>query len=250
MFIIGKVLAALVLPPGIFVLLGIAGAALAIKGKRRAAAWISGTNAILIYALSTGLAASLLIAPLENAYPPIGGMAGAKAIVVLGGGFNGMAPERGGAGSLTPTSTQRASYAFELSREYGLPLVFSGGAAYDSPGSGSEAEAAGRLWRSYGVPADRITLEIESRDTRENASGVAAMAGNGPFVLVTSAFHMPRAVLSFERAGIAVIPAPTDYRAKRSRFTFTDFMPGAEKLEDSRMSLHEYIGLAYYRLTM
>jgi len=249
MFIVGKVLAALLLPPGIFIVLALISAVLAIKGKKRISALIAAANALLIYALSTGIVSSLLISPLEDRYPPIGAIADARAIVVLGGGLNDSSPERGGSGSLTPVSSMRAAYGFELARTCSLPLLFSGGAAYDSPRGGSEAEAAGRLWRSFGVPAERIMMETESKDTRGNALSVASVAGKGPFVLVTSAFHMPRAVLSFRKAGVEVIPAPTDYRAKRSPITFTDFLPDAWKLECSRMALHEYAGILYYILT-
>jgi len=61
---------------------------------------------------------------------------------------------------------------------------------------------------------------------------------------------MPRSVLAFERQGISVMPAPTDYRAKRSPYSWSDFMPDTSRLDTSRLALHEYIGIAYYRLTM
>ena len=100
MFIIGKILAALVFPPGIFIALAAACAILAIKNKRKAAAIVAILDALLLYALSTGAVSSLLIAPLENGYPPIIASDDARAIVVLGGGYNDSSPERGGAGSL------------------------------------------------------------------------------------------------------------------------------------------------------
>lgn len=249
MFIVGKILAALVFPPGIFIVLAVVCAVLAIKDKKKAASIVAILDAFLLYALSTGVISSLLIAPLENKYPPIMASDGAQAIIVLGGGFNDSSPERGGAGSLTPVSSMRASYGFELSRKFGLPLLFTGGGYYDARGRGNEAEAAGAAWLAFGVPKDRISLETASEDTKGNAAGVASLAGKGPFVLVTSAFHMPRAVLAFHKAGITVLAAPTDYRAKRSSFTFTDFLPDTWKLECSRSALHEYVGILYYILT-
>lgn len=99
---------------------------------------------------------------------------------------------------------------------------------------------------SFGVGGNNITLETKSKDTAGNAIGVAEIAGPGPFVLVATAFHMPRAVISFKKAGITVLPAPTDFRAKRTPLTLTDFLPDTWKLECSGMALHEYVGMLYY----
>jgi uncharacterized SAM-binding protein YcdF (DUF218 family) len=249
MFILGKILAALTLPPGIFIMLAAVSALLALRGKKKAAAIVCIANALAVYALSTVFVSSILVSPLENKFPPVAARADAKAIVVLGGGYLDLSPERGGEGSLTSTSEMRAVYGLELEREYGLPLVFTGGKGLDSSLTGSEAEAAAGLWRRLGVDAAKITIETESVDTRGNAERVYALGGPGPFLLVTSAFHMPRAVLAFEKAGARVIAAPTDYRAKRGRASWVDFLPGAGSLELSWMALHEYIGLLYYRLT-
>ena len=248
MLIIGKILAALAFPPGLFILLAILCALLAFKGKKRAAVVVAIANAFLLYALSIPLIAGLLALPLENKYPPLFAKEDARAIVVLGGGYVEMSPEYG-LGALSMDSEKRAIYGMELSRAYDLPLIFSGGAAYDSKQPGTAAEAAGRLWRTLGVDRDRITLETKSLDTKGNAREVAGVTGNGPFILVTTAMHMPRSVLAFEKAGLRVYAAPTDYRAKRTPITLSDFFPDASALEVSRFALHEYVGLLYYRLT-
>lgn len=248
MLIVGKILAALFFPPGIFILLALLCALLVHKGRKKAASAIALASAILLYTLSTPLVSGLLALPLENKYPPLLFQSDAQAIVVLGGGFLELSPEYG-AGALAADSEKRAVYGMELSRAYGLPLLYSGGAAYDSKLPGTAAEAAGRLWRSLGLAADRITLETASLDTRGNARGVAEVAGEGPFILVTTAMHMARSVLSFERAGVKVYPAPTDYRVKRTSLTFSDFLPDAYSLDTSRFALHEYVGFVYYRLT-
>jgi uncharacterized SAM-binding protein YcdF (DUF218 family) len=249
MFIVGKILAALVFPPGLYVALGIVCCLLAWRGRRKAAMVVAASSAALLYLLSTGLVANLLLAPLENAYPPLSSAQGARAVVVLGGGYNDLSPEYG-RGVLTPISEKRAVYGLELADRYGLPLVFSGGKGLDSGTAGSEAEAAGDLWRRLGVSADRISLETESVDTKANARGVVSLAGKGPFLLVTSAFHMPRAMLAFEKTGASVIAAPTDYRVKRRAAGWVDLLPDTYQLDLSRTALHEYVGLLYYRLTM
>jgi uncharacterized SAM-binding protein YcdF (DUF218 family) len=250
MFYIGKILAAFVFPPGLFVLIAALATLFILLGHRKTAAIIAGILALIIYACSTTALANLLVFPLENSFPPIADKGDAKEIVVLGGGYNDRSPETGMGGSLAPAAEKRAIYGLELSRLYNLPLIYSGGIGFDVRSEGSEAEAAQRLWLSLGVEKNRITIENESLDTKGNASGVAVLSKGEALILVTSAFHMPRAMLSFERAGLRAIAAPTDYRAKRSALTWADFLPDTSKLEVTRLALHEYIGLLYYHLTL
>lgn len=250
MFIIGKILAAIFFPPGLLILLAIVLIFLVRLGKRKAAYIIAAALAVIAYFLSTCVFSSLLILPLENEYKPLADARAASAIVVLGGGYNDHSPEYGTLGSLLPVAEKRAIYGLELARKYDLPLIFSGGKGYDSRAAGSEASSAERLWLSLGFDKQRITIETESLDTKGNASGIEEIAKGRNVLLVTSAFHMPRAMLSFEKVGIHAIPAPTDYRAKRSALTWADFLPDASRLDVSRLALHEYLGILYYRLTL
>lgn len=250
MFIIGKILAAIFLPPGFFILLSLFFIISVHVGMKKLASILAGLLVCLTYALSTCAFSSFLLLPLENKYLPLFSAGQASVIVVLGGGYNDLSPEYGTSGSLMPVAEKRAIYGLELSRKYDLPLIFSGGRAFDSRVDDSEASAARRLWLSLGFDKRRITLETESLDTKDNAAGVKTLVPGQNVVLVTSAFHMPRAILSFEKAGIKAVPAPTDYRAKRSTLTWADFLPDAAHLEISRLALHEYIGILYYRLTL
>jgi uncharacterized SAM-binding protein YcdF (DUF218 family) len=250
MFIIGKIFAYLLFPPGLFVLLAFAAAILAWRGKKKSCLAISLLLCLASYSLSTCICTNFLLENLEDRYPPLSVKPNAAAIVVLGGGYNEASPEYGMRGALLPVAEKRAIYGLELARAYDLPLVFSGGKGFDATVEGSEAEAAKRLWLSLGFDPKRIYIETESLDTKGNASGVAAYAKGKDIILVTSALHMPRSVMAFEKAGIIVIPAPTDYRAKRSPFAWTDFLPDASRLEATRFALHEYAGILYYRLTL
>lgn len=249
MLVVGKILAGILLPPGLFALVMALAILLSIKGKRRACAIALAIGILLLYALSTNTGASLLARPLEDAYPPLSETGDANAIVVLGGGYLEDSPERGNSGALEAISTKRAAYGLELSRRFGLPLVYSGGHSYDSSRAGSEAEAAGLFWKSLGAPEGSFRLEKESQDTKANAAGVRRLAGSGPIVLVTSAVHMPRALLAFSKAGIRAIAAPTDYIAKRTPLGLSDFLPSGAGLMDCSFALHEYVGYLYYWLT-
>lgn len=250
MFIIGKILAYLLLPPGLFFLLAVAVFYFAFRKKNGVAYLLTALLSLLIYFFSTPVCSNFLIKPLEDKYPPLLARTNASAVVVLGGGYNEVSPEYGKLGALTPTAEKRAVYGLELARSYNAPLIFTGGKGFDATVAGSEAEAARRLWLSLGYDPKLIEIETESLDTRGNASGVAKLAKGRSVILVTSAMHMPRSVFAFQKAGIAVIPAPTDYRAKRSPISWTDFLPDASELDAVRFALHEYIGIAYYRLTM
>ena len=97
-----------------------------------------------------------------------------------------------------------------------MSLVYSGGASFAVTTKWSEAEAARRLWQNLGVPKTRITMENESLDTKMNALGLAGFVQGKRVILVTSTFQVPRSMLLFLKAGVDAVPAPTEYRAKRS----------------------------------
>jgi len=99
-----------------------------------------------------------------------------------------------------------------LHRLYTLPILLSGGQVFSD--TGSEAEIARRVLRSLSVPGEMIYVETHSRTTGQNARYSAEILRREGFahpILVTSAFHLPRAVLNFEKEGVAVTPYPTDF---------------------------------------
>jgi uncharacterized SAM-binding protein YcdF (DUF218 family) len=250
MFLLGKILGVLAFPPGLFLSLALLAVLLLVLKRRKTAILVAALDFLALYFLSTTAVASLLIAPLENKYPPLADASGAQVVIVLGGGYNDVSPEYEGQPALAPESEKRAIYGLELSRRYKLPLIYSGGASFANTTKGSQAEAAERLWQSLGVPSSSIALETASFDTKTNASGVAALTKGKRGILVTSAFHMPRSMLSFQRMGMDVVAAPTDYKAKRSSLTWADYLPNVSAMETSAAALHEYVGLPVYRLSL
>jgi uncharacterized SAM-binding protein YcdF (DUF218 family) len=249
MFELGKYLAALAFPPGIILVLLLLSLLLAARGKRKPAIITGSIAAALLYLLSISPIADLLIAPLEDRYASLTGSPKAGTIVVLGGGSVLHSPEYSGHAALIESGATRAAYGARLSRELTLPIVYSGGAPLRDSGTETEAEAAKRFLTGIGIAPDMILIENKSNDTRENAAFIAGMGLPRPVILVTSAFHMPRSVLAFKKAGMEVIPAPTDFRRNREAYRLIDFMPSAIWLEQSALALHEYIGLVYYMLT-
>lgn len=179
--------------------------------------------------------------------PPLRGheAAQAQAIVVLSAGFNANAPEYGGP-TVDAFALQRLRYAARLARETGLPVLVAGGPVRDVEATLASMMAA-TLERDFGV-APRWREE-RSTDTHENAVFAAEIlreAGVSRVLLVTHAWHMPRAQAAFERAGLAVTPAPTG-RSDRPRSAFA-LLPSAGALRQSYYALHELAGGLWYRL--
>jgi uncharacterized SAM-binding protein YcdF (DUF218 family) len=105
------------------------------------------------------------------------------------------------------------------------------------------------LARSLGVDPESLIVFDRPLDTGDEAREVYALLGATPFVLVTSAYHMPRAVLLMERAGAHPIPAPTAQRVWAGPMrSVRGFLPGARGLRKTELALHEYVGLLATRL--
>jgi uncharacterized SAM-binding protein YcdF (DUF218 family) len=168
----------------------------------------------------------------------------ADAIVVLGGGRRSGRGEDGGRDALNPETHERLRHAARLHRESGLPVLVSGGSPGALPGRRSEAELmAAVLRQDLGVTPR--WLEGTSRNTCENAIHVRQRLQQSEvqrIVLVTQALHMPRALACFQRTGLTVDPAPTDFRGPTGDpLRLLDFLPRVEALETSRFALREWL---------
>jgi len=217
---------------------------------------VSGTCYIFIFLLSTQAFSDLLLRPLENAYPALSENINSdfpQAIVVLGGGTIQGSPEAGKNDTLASDAMKRAVYGYTLFNKFNVPVIFSGGRVFNHYNE-SEADAAGRLYESLGLPSQWFIAEGESRNTWENAKETAKLTINDEslkqVILVTSAYHMKRSVYCYEKNGIKVIPAPTDYKIQRGRrYDFFSFMPSNAGLNNTWIALHEYFGLLYYKIS-
>ena len=253
MLLFGKLLASLILPPGGIAVTTVLALIFLVKKAKRPAVVFTCLSLFQLLLYSSIGFADAIVTPLEIAYPafsqpPSTQASGAIAIVVLGGGSRASSPDYGG-GGLEPEAIARAAYAIQLSRRLDLPLLFSGGKPGRDTTAESEAESARRFWIGLGIDPGRITVEGLSRDTAENALYTKKTVGKGPVILVTSAWHMPRAMLAFKRQGIVAIPAPTDYTRDFGQRSFYDYLPSIKAMSICRLALHEYLGLAWYYLT-
>jgi uncharacterized SAM-binding protein YcdF (DUF218 family) len=224
--------------------LGILGLAIA-RSHFRSGTSLSLFALIGLYVLSTPLASRSLLQTLEDPYSDPAKDRAAGAIVVLGGGSNFRAPEYG-AETVSAETLERLRYAVHLHRRTGKPLMLSGG----SPtGAGSsEGEQMKSALRDFGVTARWI--ESSSNNTLESArltKTTLKQAGIDRIYVVTHAWHIPRAKMAFQNAGVQVVPAPTAYTASPP-LLLPDFFPSAAGLKDSYAFFHEIAGIAWYRL--
>lgn len=114
-----------------------------------------------------------------------------------------------------------------------------------------DAAASIRFFEAFGIPRERLIAETTSRNTDENAQNsreLLASEGLGPCLLITSAFHMPRSVGLFRKAGIDVTPWPVDYRTSGNLPVTLDFTQPTLNSQQMATALREWVGLAAYRM--
>ena len=230
--------------PTVFISLSLLGALLALAW-RRFGLGLALASSLCLFVAATPAASSFLLRRLETAVPAHPDLAAAQAIVVLGGDIR-----TGGAevpDTLGPLSLERVVFAVEAYRQLHLPVFVTGGREAD----GHEAVGvlmAAALRSDFGVPV--AAVEDRSRSTWENAVYTAQLLrprGVATVVLVSHAWHLPRALWSFERAGLKALPWPAP-RASLRLDRPGDFLPRIRALVDSFDALHELIGGLYYRL--
>jgi len=223
------------------------------KGKPARILFISGSSVLLIFSLP--VTTHILLRGLEGRYPPVPVYEQASAVVLLGGCTVGKIPPR--IYVETNINADRFFHAIRVFREtYSPKLVLTGGLIeFTSNDTIPEAPAMFEFLNEFfGIDTADVILEYEARNTRENAvyaKMALEQAGFGTdIILVTNAYHMPRSVAIFKKAGFErVIPAPTGY-LENERLSLKPFawLPNPMCLLKSSIALHEYYGLVVYRI--
>lgn len=229
------------LPPGIFIvaLFALAWYAWKRRGERRIAALLFALT-FVFYLLCTSVVAERTLGWLEQAYLPPAEPAG-DVIIMLGGGAMPDSPDVDGVGALCSSPANRLLTAVRLQRKLGVPILLSGGQVYED--TGAEAKIARRILIDLGVPESKILVETRSINTTQNArysADILRAQGLTQPILVTSAFHMKRAVLNFKKQGIDVVPYPADYQVTHHPvFHYTKLRPQTEALLNNVTVLQE-----------
>lgn len=180
---------------------------------------------------------------------PNGQHQAADAIVILGGGTYFHAPEYAGQDTISEAALVRLRYGAKLQRETGKPILVTGGKPLGNSVSEAQQMRAS-LEQDFQVPVRWI--EDASDNTFENARysfQTLQKAGIKKIYLVTHAWHMPRSADVFRRAGFEVVEAPTAFTT-RYRTDLFAFLPNAGALHNSKIFVHEVIGLLWYRVRL
>ena len=204
----------------------------------------------LLWLISTPYFAEGALRLLEARTAALGGKPpAADAIVILGHGTYFHAPEYAGQDTVNGSTLLHLRYGAKLQRETGHPVLVSGGKPQDNELSEAQQMRA-VLEQEFRVPVRWI--EDASNNTFENARysfQTLQKAGIRRIYLVTHAWHMPRAAHAFRHAGFEVVEAPTGFTT-RHRINLLAFLPRAESLRDSKIFVHEVIGLLWYRVKL
>jgi len=252
-FVLSKVLGFFALPSNDMLSLGLVGLALTGTRFRRAGQRLMTASVLLFAGFGLLPLGKLLIEPLEDRFPPWDTARGAPdGIVVLGGAIDPEFAAARGAPDLNEAA-DRITIVAELARKYpAARILYSGGNGRLLLRSGTEAQFAGALFETFGVPASRLILEDQSRNTAENAIFSLRLARPKPaerWLLVTSAYHMPRAIGAFRKAGFVVEAYPVDYRTRDAADLLVPFDDVGSGLRRTDAATREWIGLVAYWLT-
>lgn len=209
------------------------------------------TAIVILIAAATLPLGVLLITPLEDRFPlPPPDLPPPEGIIVLGGAINAPASAARGQ-TIFDEGGERLTEAVILAKRFPQArVVYTSGTNSVTGGRSSEALQAQRFMSQMGIAPERVTIEDKSRNTDENARYTAAIVHPEPsqsWIIVTSAFHMPRAMGVFERAGFHPIAYPVAFQtvgrwSEDLRLTFEP----VRNLRIFEIAVHEWIGLAAY----
>jgi uncharacterized SAM-binding protein YcdF (DUF218 family) len=250
---LSKTLGPMLLPTNFLIGLGLFGAILlatrwAFVGRKLMVA-----SVVLLAICGFSPLGRLLLYPLESRFPPWDAARGAPdGIIVLGGSIDvdlsaahGVAVTSGGADRLIAA-------AMLANRYPNARIIYSGGSSRLISGDAREADYATALFESLGVSRKRLTMEPRSRNTQENAEfskALAAPKSGERWLLVTSAYHMPRSAGLFRKAGFEVETYPVDWRGGERANLLMFSTVALDGLERTDVALREWMGLVAYWAT-
>lgn len=252
-FVLSKFIGFVALPSNLLIEIGIVGVLLLFTQYRRLASWLVVTSIVLTAVVGWSPLGNILILPLEQRFPPWNSSHGPPdGLVVLGGAITPDVSAARGAVALNEAA-ERVTAAAELARRYpNARIIYSGGSNAVLAERIPEAPFAVQELQALGVAHDRITAEEQSRNTIENAVFSRLLAQPKPgerWLLITSAYHMPRAMAAFRAADFAVEAYPVDWRTRGPIDAGRPFAALSEGLRRTDEAAHEWIGLLGYWLT-
>ena len=253
-FILSKVLGFFALPSNLLITIGLVGLVLLLTRFRRLASWLVVTSLVLLALFGLSPLGNALMLPLEERFPPWDASRGAPdGVIVLGGVIAEDVSAARGAVALNEAAERR-----DRRRRVGSPLSEPAHHLFRRHQRLAFRQRARRRaspcgsWRTWVSPHERITAEEQSRNTVENAVFSRLIANPQPgqrWLLLTSAYHMPRAIAVFRAAGFPVEAYPVDWRTTGPIDMVRPFPSVSEGLRRTDVAVREWIGLLLYRLT-
>lgn len=237
------------LQPAHLILLGLmAGWAMMLfRRTRRTGLWLGSAAILVLAVLALIPVGDWLMRPLENRFAAPVALDRIDGILVMGSGQNPRVSRDRDSIALNDSAERMIDSAALALRFPEARLVFSGG---NVPAGMTEADVAWRVYDAMGLDPDAIIYDSRSRNTWESAVNLRSFVEPRPgevWLLLTSAFHMPRSVAVFRAAGWDVVPYPVDFRVTREAGTLWDVgLDG--NLRTLTIALHEYVGLVAYRV--
>ncbi len=253
LFIPSKIIGFMILPSNAVACLGVLGLLLLLKTNKRGG--VIALTLCVIMMISFGLSplSNVMLLPLSERFPAWQASGGEPdGIIVLGGAINPAASAARGSLELD-ASAERIFAMLDLARRYPkAKIVFSGGSGNLIHDSVAEAPFAGRLLEQFGLANGRVILEDDSRTTAENAAETRRLVAPKPgerWLLVTSAFHMPRSVAAFRAVGLDIEAYPVDFRTGGWADALNSFDKISAGLARADVAAHEWVGLVGLWLT-
>ncbi|MGY8706287.1 YdcF family protein [Bradyrhizobium sp. 18BD] len=250
-FVLSKTLGVMALPQNFLIGFTVLGALLLLTRFFKLGRALVLLSASMLAVCGFGPVGNLLLYPLESRFPAwTPSQAVPDGIIVLGASIDVDLSAAHGRPVVT-TASDRIIATAALARKYpGARVVFTGGNPNLISGEAKEADFAAGLFESLGIDKSRLIVESRARNTYENAVFTKAMVDPKPgerWLLVTSAFHMPRSIGLFRKVGFAVEPYPVDWRVGTGRdaFSFTDI--AEDGLSRTNIAVREWLGLITYR---
>lgn len=249
-----KILYAFISPPGGIILALIVFNIYLFKKKFKSAYFLSAIIAVF-WLLSTNYIAFFLVKPLENQYknPTINELKQGTydSIIMLGGGAINVEDIEGN-GQVSGYVANRMLTVYRLHKKLDLPIILSGGKVFED--TGREADIEKRIFVNMGIADHDLLVENQSRNTIENVKYTKVIMqekGLQNPIVVTSGFHIPRAMLIFNQENIKARAYVSDYQMSDSiSLSIFNLLPNNQSLNISCVAIREYLGILALKLKL
>ncbi|HKU04795.1 MAG TPA: YdcF family protein [Bradyrhizobium sp.] len=252
-FVMSKTVGYMALPTNFLLALGLIGALLLLTRFARAGRGLMAVALVLLAVCAFSPLGNFLLYPLEQRFPVWDSSRGEPdGIIVLGGPIDADLSVAHGVPVITAAADRIIGGATLAHRYPNARLVYTGGSSNLISNDAKEADYATALFQGLGIPKSRLIMERQSRNTKENAEFSKQIVKPKPgerWVLVTSAYHMPRAIGLFRKAGFAVEAYPVDWKTGTKEDLFKYYVIADDGLQLVDTGVREWLGLIAYRVS-